>query len=111
MKTLLAALLLLGTFPITGLAEPIAADNYSKLILGRWLGSKKYEIYYADGTWAVQRNDIEKPEKAGRWHIDGHKIIITSGAGSGTETIVTLTKDKFVTEVDGFKEERTRVSR
>ena len=106
MKSSLTTLLLLLTFVSAGIADPKAPKDYSKQILGRWLSSKKFEIYYPDGTWAVQRN------KQGRhWHIDGDKLVLIFQGGASTETITSMSKSKFVTKDEGYEEVRTRADK
>ena len=112
MKTSLTTFLLLLVLASAGLADPKAGNDYSKQILGRWLGSRKFEIYYPDGTWAVQRNEESKPDKEGRhWHIDGNKLTLTYSGGTSTETIVSLTPSKFVTKDEGYENARTRADK
>lgn len=112
MKTRLTTLLLLLAFVSGGLANPRAGSDYSKQILGRWLGSRKFEIYYRDGTWAVQRNEDSKPDKEGRhWHIEGNKLTLTYSGGASTETIVSMTHSKFVTKDEDYEEVRTRADK
>ena len=112
MKTLIAiAVLFLGVLA-TGVAAPKAANDYAKQIVGRWLGSRKFEIYYADGTWAVQRNETSKPDKDGRrWHVEGNKLTLTYPGGTDVTTITSMSKTKFVTKDDGYEEERTRADK
>ena len=112
MKIPFATLLLLLMLLCTGLAGPGAGGDYSKQILGRWLGSKKFEIYYPDGTWAVQRNEASKPDKEGRrWHIEGNKLTLIYPGGTSTETIVSLNHSKFVTKDEGYEDARTRADK
>ena len=105
-----------GTAPPTG-PSPIAAskdsDNYSKRILGRWLGPRKFRIFHADGTWAIQRNEEAPQEINGRrWHIDGNKLTLTypgdHGIENGVWTIVSFTPKEFILEADGYKEKYER---
>ncbi len=112
MKTTFTTLLLLLMLASAGIADPKAGNDYSKQILGRWLGSKKFEIYYADGTWAVQRNEDSKPDKEGRhWHIDGDKLVLTFPGGTSSETITSMSKSKFVTKDEGTEDVRTRADK
>ena len=112
MKTSLTTLILLLMLVSAGIADPKAPNDYSKQILGRWLGSRKFEIYYPDGTWAVQRNEDSKPDKEGRhWHIDGDKLVLTYSGGTSTETITSMSKSKFVTKDEGYEEVRTRADK
>jgi len=89
--------------------------DYSKAILGCWLGSSKFEVYHANGTWGVKRNEGAPEEITGRrWHIKGNKLIITyprdHGLETGVFTIVSLTEHKMVFEGGGYEEELTRYS-
>jgi hypothetical protein len=89
--------------------------DYSKAIVGCWLGSRKFEIYHADGTWGVKRTEDAPEDVSGRrWHARGNKLIITSPGDHGLETavltIISLTDHKMVLEVNGYKEELTRYS-
>ena len=90
--------------------------DYSKTIVGCWLGSRKFEVYHADGTWGVKRNEDAAEDISGRrWHIEGNKLIITYPGDHGLETaaltIVSLTEYKMVLDAGGYKEELTRYSR
>ena len=88
--------------------------DYSKAILGCWLGFRKFEIYHANGTWGVKRNEGAPEEITGRrWHIKGNKLIITypgdHGLETGVFTIASLTEHKMVLRGSGY-EELTRYS-
>ncbi|SRR5260221_4604810 len=111
MKGLLVKLLSL--FLATSVAIAAAEENYSKLILGTWLGPRKFRIFHADGTWGVQRNEAEPEERAGRrWSIKGHELTLSYPGDKGVETgifaITELTKDRLVLEVDGHRDEYRR---
>jgi hypothetical protein len=89
--------------------------DYSKAIIGCWLGSRKFEIYHANGTWGVRRNEDAAEDISGRrWHIKGNKLIITYPGDHGMDTaeltIVSLTEHKLVLDAGGYKEELTRYS-
>ena len=96
----------------------IAGDpsrDYSKAILGCWLGSRKFEVYHADGTWGVKRHEDAPEEINGRrWHINGKTLVITFPGDHGLQTteltIVSLTEHKMVLDADGYKEELVRYS-
>ena len=112
MKIVIAAVLVFLSLLPAGMAGPKPSGGYSKRIIGRWLGSRKFEIYYADGTWAVQRNEESKPDKEGRrWHIEDDKLTLTFPGGSTTETIVSMSHARFVTKDDGSEEVRTRAGK
>jgi hypothetical protein len=52
--------------------------DYSKAILGCWLGSRKFEVYHASGRWGVKRHeDAPKEINGRRWHIKGKTLLIT----------------------------------
>ena len=85
----------------------------TKAIVGCWAGSRKLEIYHADGTWGVKRNEDALEEINGRrWQIKGNKLLVTylgdHGLETGVLTIVSLTKHKIVLGVNGYKEELMR---
>jgi len=89
--------------------------DYSKVILGCWLGSRKFEIYHPDGTWGVKRNENAPEDIRGRrWHIKGNRLIISYPGDHGTKTaaltILSLTDHKMVLEASGYKRELTRCS-
>jgi hypothetical protein len=89
--------------------------DYSKAIVGCWLGPRKFEVYHADGTWGVKRNEDAPEDISGRrWHIKGNKLVITYPADQGPETaeltIVSLTEHKLVLDGSGYKKELTRYS-
>lgn len=112
MKTLSITLLTFLVLVSVGSADPKTSNGYSKRIAGRWLGSKKFEIYYPDGHWAVQKSEGSEPDKAGRtWRIDGDKLILTYPGGTTTETIVFMSRSKFVTKDEGHEDVRTRSGR
>lgn len=90
--------------------------DYSKVIVGCWLGSRKFEVYHADGTWGVKRNEHAPEDISGRrWRIKGNKLIITYPGDHGLETavltIVSITEHQMVLDDSGYKEELTRYSR
>jgi len=92
-----------------GLGEVVQPEDYSKRILGRWLGRRKYAAFFADGSWGVQRNEETPIEINGRrWRIEGKKLFLTWRGEAGlqtTERIITsfMTK-RFVTEGGGRNE-------
>ena len=90
--------------------------DYSKAIVGCWLGSRKFEVYHADGTWGVKRNEDAPEDISGRrWHVKGNRLVLTYPGDHGLETavftIVSLTDHKMVLDASGDKEELTRYSR
>jgi hypothetical protein len=91
------------------LGEVVPTDDYAKRILGRWLGSRKYVAFYADGKWGVQRNEDAPTDIDGRhWRIEGNRLLLTfrsdSGLMTSESTIKAFTAKQFVTEHDGHKE-------
>ena len=111
MRTLCLCLILI----VDSVTAGEVSRDYSKAIVGCWLGSRKFEVYHADRTWGVKRNE-DAPEETGgrRWHIKGNKLIITSpgnhGLETGTLTIVTLTEHTMMLDAGGYKEVLTRYS-
>ena len=92
-----------------------ASRDYSKLIRGCWLGSRKFEVYHADGRCGVKRNeDAPEDTKGRRWRIDGDKLILTYPGDHGSEsavyTIISCTERKMVLSIDGRTEEYDRYS-
>ncbi|OYW75279.1 MAG: hypothetical protein B7Z37_14095 [Verrucomicrobia bacterium 12-59-8] len=90
--------------------EVVEFKDYPKRILGRWLGPRKYVIFFADGRWGVQRNEddsIEIGER--RWRIEGDKLFLTFPRGTGLSTsestITSFTAKQFVTEDHSTKYE------
>jgi len=89
--------------------------DYSKAIVGCWLGLRKFEVYHGDGTWGVKRNE-DAPEdiRGRRWHVKGNKLILIFPGDHGMETaeltIVSLSEHKLVLDAGGYKEELTRYS-
>ena len=117
LKTL--TFIILNSAVLLGCTSPVVTatpkdSDYSKRILGRWEGPRKFRIFHADGTWGVQRLE-ENPEDIDgrRWHIKGNKLFLTFRGYRGFETtvytIVSFTPKSFTTEEDGHKElyERT----
>jgi len=89
--------------------------DYSKAILGCWLGPRKFEVYHPNGTWGMRRNEDAPEEINGRrWHIKGRTLVITYPGDHGFETaeltIVSLTQHKMVLDADGYKVELERYS-
>lgn len=110
MKALLVKLLSLLLATSVAIAEE---QNYSKLILGTWLGPRKLTIFHADGTWGVQRNESAPEEKTDRhWGVKGQKLTLRYPGDKGEETgifaIAVLTSDRLVLEIDGYREEYRR---
>ena len=95
-------------------AKPKDRNNYAKRILGRWLGSRKFVIFHANGNYGVQRNENAPEDINGRWRISGDELvfIFSTDNGVGTPshittasyTITSFTAKSFTTEVDGHKE-------
>ena len=94
---------------LSGLGEVVQLKDYSKRILGRWLGARKYVAFYTDGRWGVQRNEESPIEINGRrWRIEGNKLLLTWRGEAGLETtentITSFMTNQFVTEADGHNE-------
>jgi len=109
-------LLLTMVFAFASATARESPHGYSKAILGCWLGSRKFEVYHANGTWGVKRNEDAPEEISGRrWHIEGNKLIITypgdHGMETGALTIISLTEHEMVLETSGYQEKLTRYSR
>ena len=89
--------------------------DYSKRILGCWLGPRKFDVYHADGTWGVKRNeDAPEDVRGRRWHIEGRKLTLIYPGDHGLETavytIISCTPHKLILEADGYRREFTRYS-
>ena len=102
--TLILLLAVVATF-----AAPKEAPDYSKRIVSRWLGSRKFAIFHANGTWGIQRNEDSPEDIDGRrWRIQGNKLFMTFRGDHGFQTteftIISFSPQKFITEVDGHKE-------
>jgi hypothetical protein len=90
------------------LGEIVPSGDYAKRILGRWLGPRKYVVFYADGRFGVQRNEDAPVEIAGRrWRIEGNKLIQTIRTDSDVvtheSTITSFRTRQFVIEFHGQK--------
>jgi hypothetical protein len=99
--------------PAVCIAGP--SRDYSKLIRGCWLGARKFEVYHADGRWAVKRNEDAPEDTKGRhWRVDGDKLTLTYPGDHGPETaiytIVSCTEHRMILSIDGHTEEYTRYS-
>lgn len=110
MKALLGKLVLLLLTASLAFADE---ENYSKLILGTWLGPRKLTIFHANGSWGVQRNESAPEEKADRhWSLKGKELTLSYPGDKGVETgiyvIAVLTSDRLVLEIDGYREEYRR---
>jgi hypothetical protein len=102
-------------FVLVSVTSGEVTRDYSKAIVGCWLGSRKFEVYHANGSWGVKRNEGAPEEITGRrWHIKGNKLIITypgdHGLETGVFTIASLTEHKMVLKGSGYEEELTRYS-
>lgn len=94
------------SFAESALGEVVRPEDYTKRILGRWLGPRKYVTFYADGRRGIQRNEEAPVEIDGRrWKIEGNKLFQTAQedgrvaiAGS---TIESFTTKRFITEEGG----------
>ena len=92
---------------LSGLGDIVEPKDYSKRILGRWLGPRKYATFYADGRWGVQRNEDSPTEIDGRrWRIEGNKLLLTFQDVPGVtheSTITSFRTKQFLTEDNGHK--------
>lgn len=96
-------------------AEGDVQRDYSKAIVGCWLGPRKIEVYHTDGTWGVKRNeDAPEDVRGRRWQVEGNRLILTYPGDHGLETaeltIVSLTKHRLILDAGGYKKELTRYS-
>ncbi len=96
------------------------SEMFPDLILGKWI-ERKFEIYYPDGTWGIQRTE-DAPIHTDRrtWRITGKTLILTypsnipgdnKGIQTVTETIEVLNQTQFITRGgDGVSIIRERVN-
>lgn len=106
--------LLLGCTATTTTDSQKGTEDYAKNILGKWVGSKQIVTFYADGRWAVQRNEDSAEEIRRRlWRIDGKKLTLIYPGDYGLETevytIVSFSPQMFITEKDGHREQYERL--
>lgn len=103
---------------VSSLAAPVVSaatsHDYSKLIVGCWLGPRKFDVYHADGTWGVKRNeDASEDIRGRRWCIEGDKLFLTfpgdDRMDTAVYTIVSCTEQKLILD-DGHRQEYTRYS-
>jgi len=113
MKPLLfiALSLVFGSLPKVAAAPKEA--NYSKLILGQWLGPRKIDVYHADGTWGVRRHEQAPEDKdQRRWSIKGNQLTLTypgdHGTATATYTILSLAPQELVLDAGGYKQRYER---
>jgi hypothetical protein len=91
-------------------ASPNVSESFSKRILGRWLGPRKFVVFHSDGTWGVQRHETAPEEIDGRrWRIEGNKLILTYPGNRGPltsrDSIISFTPQKLIVQSeDGYKE-------
>ncbi len=90
------------------LGETVQPENYTKRILGRWLGPRKYISFFADGGWGIQRNEDAPIEIHGRrWRIEVETLFLTFQGDTDLVTskgiITSFTTKQFITEADGHK--------
>ena len=99
-------------FPVVVAAD--ARHDYTKQLVGCWLGDRKFDVYHADGTWGFKRNEDAPEEAGGRWRVDGDKLIITgltdNGVATAAYTIISCTDHTLIIEIDGYREEYKRYS-
>src|SRR5438067_9520718 len=90
MKTLVIfSVLIVGFLVVASAGEHDRSNDYAKLIVGRWLGSRKIHVYHASGTWGIKRNE-DAPEDTDnrRWSIKGSKLTLTYPGDHRVETAV-----------------------
>jgi hypothetical protein len=115
LKSHLIAVVILSLIAGPAVSAAGASTDYSKRILGCWLGSRKFEVYHADGTWGVKRNEDAPEDRQRRhWHINGNRLTITylgdHGLQTAVYTIVSCTDHKMVLSIGSYTEEYTRYS-
>jgi hypothetical protein len=101
---------------LSGPAVTIAGPSrdYTKLIVGCWLGPRKFDVYHTDGSWGVKRSE-DAPEdiRGRRWRVEGDKLFLTFPGDNGMETadytIVACTAQKLILYA-GRRQEYTRYS-
>ena len=99
------AFLLLTSIVVAACAadQPSPTGDYSRQILGRWLPQhrNKFEIFYSDGRWAVQRHETAEPDSGGgrHWYIRGNTLVYTFQGREYTETIVSISRTQMVTSL------------
>jgi hypothetical protein len=92
-----------------------SSHDHSKLIVGCWLGPRKFDVYHADGTWGVKRNE-DAPEdiRGRRWRVEGDELFLTFPGDNGMETaaytIVSCTEQKLILDADGHRQVNRRYS-
>ena len=115
--TLSSTLLSMSLLTCTAAASP---PDYGKLIIGHWRihipqRADRIVIFHSDGSWGVRNWDFSKPEdiRGRRWHVEGDKLIITAppadGGQTAAEKIISFTRSRFVTEVNGIRISYVRI--
>src|SRR5438094_234654 len=99
----LILLLSLFAFGPRILATLADSNSYTRRVLGRWLGPRKYVWFHRDGSWGVQRNEDAPVDIDGRrWRIEDGKLKLEFPGGEHSATIVEFSNDKFITKQDGI---------
>jgi hypothetical protein len=109
---LTAVLAVFVAFPVFVAAD--ATHDYAKKITGCWLGTRKFDVYHANGTWGFKRNEDAPEDVGGRWRVEGDKLVITGrtddGFATAAYTIISCTDHTLILEINGYREEYKRYS-
>jgi hypothetical protein len=73
------------------------------------------DVYHADGTWGVKRNeDAPEDVRGRRLRVEGNKLIITAptdhGFANAVYTIISCTDHTLILEINGYREKYERFS-
>jgi len=109
---------------IVAFADPATAapPDYTTLLVGHWRIHRpgrpdRIVIFHSDGTWGVRNWDFSKPEdiRGRRWSVEADRLVLTYPSDhdftTHAEKIVSITRARFVTEVDSSRFLYTRIER
>ena len=78
-------------------AAAIQQKKYSKLIVGKWQGSKCLELTFSsDGLYAIDSSDesVSTQHAKGRWRIEGNQLIIDFSDGKHSVSQIEYVREK-----------------
>ena len=88
--------------------------DYSKEIVGCWLGPRKFEVYHTDGTWGVKRNEDAPRTLRQARRVERDKLVLRYPSDRGFDTatfkIISCTEHELILDADGYTIKYTRYS-
>jgi len=88
-------------------------------IVGSWWCERpgfgdKVVVFHRDGSWGVKRLPEQRDEIDGRrWWLEGRNLMLRYRIDTGFTTssfpIVSFSRDRFITDIDGYRETYRRL--